>query len=408
MHIKFWGVRGSIPTPEHRNHRYGGNTTCVEVRLANGTRMILDCGSGGRALGKSLQREFGEKTISCFFLMTHFHWDHIQGIPFFAPLYQAGNTFLFLSGRPCKKNDLRELIEGQMGSLHFPVDMSAVASARNFSSINLEEIDIQGARVRTAQLNHPQGSVAYRIDADGGSMVFATDTEPGSPKHDQALRELAHGADILVYDAQYTPDQLEGPRKGWGHGSWLEGVRIARECGVHRLILFHHDPESDDEFVDSLAAHARELFSYVEGAAEGLEIDLPRRDIIHAYEPSIARKERRYPVEFPIRMAWGGDNGSPGQAEGLVLNVSRSAVYLLAPDYVPTDKRLDVEICVPNEITGHGPIVSHLVTQPIRKHSVNRALDGKGPCIGIVARRLDTPAANDNQESLWAAESVDG
>src|SRR5262245_37397417 len=165
MHIKFWGVRGSIPTPEHRNHRYGGNTTCIEVRLDDGTIFILDCGSGARPLGKSLEREFGTRPIQAYFLMTHFHWDHIQGAPFFAPLYHPQNTFIFLSVKP-KRGELRNLIEGQMGSPHFPIDMNALASSRSFGYLDYGQIEIESATIRTAPLNHPQGSIAYRIDAD--------------------------------------------------------------------------------------------------------------------------------------------------------------------------------------------------------------------------------------------------
>lgn len=285
MIIKFWGVRGSIPTPENRNHRYGGNTTCIEVRLDDGTMFILDCGSGARALGKNLVRESGDNPIQAYFLMTHFHWDHIQGVPFFAPLYRARNTFIFLSVKP-KKADLRTLIEGQMGSLHFPVDMSALASSRTFCELKYGEINVESACIRTAPLNHPQGSVAYRIDADGTSVVFATDTEPGSVPHDHALRNLAEGANLLIYDAQYTPEQLYGERQGWGHSCWLEGVRIARECGIQRLMLFHHDPDSDDTFVDGLVERARQIFPNVGGAEEGLEINLSKDAVVHAYQGS--------------------------------------------------------------------------------------------------------------------------
>jgi len=256
MQIRFWGVRGSTPTPEPRNARYGGNTSCLEVRLANGTLIILDCGSGMRGLGKSLQNEFGKKAIQASLFLTHFHWDHIQGIPFFQPLYQRGNQFMFHSVLRTG-SDLKDAIEGQMANPYFPVNMSVMAAQRHFSNLDGTPVSLQGATLRSASLNHPQGCVGYRIDADGGAFVLATDNEPGSPVHDKALRDLARDADVLVYDAQYTPEQLAGEKKGWGHSSWLEGVRIAKECNVKNLILFHHDPDSDDAFVDGLVMSAR-------------------------------------------------------------------------------------------------------------------------------------------------------
>ncbi|MBI4167005.1 MAG: MBL fold metallo-hydrolase [Acidobacteria bacterium] len=404
MRIKFWGVRGSIPTPEHRNHRYGGNTTCVEVRLDDGTIFILDCGSGVRPLGKSLEREFEGKSIQAYVLMSHFHWDHIQGVPFFAPLYRPGNTFLFLSVKR-KKSDLQGLIEGQMGSPHFPVDMGALLSARSFWSLDYGEISVQSATIRTAPLNHPQGCVAFRIDADGASLVFATDTEPGSVAHDHALRNLAEGADLLIYDAQYTPEQLQGERKGWGHSTWLEGVRIARECGIRRLALTHHDPESDDVFVDGLVKQARELMPEIEGASEGLEIDLAQDSVLRAYEANLHRKERRYSAELPIRLTW-GNNGHTGEAEGLLLNVSQSALYFLAPDSIPSDKIMEVTITIPNELTRHGELISRFTALPTRKNWVSRTLAGTGSCVGVLARRIEDseiPQDYENVPSLKTA-----
>ena len=406
MRIKFWGVRGSIPTPENRNHRYGGNTTCVEVRLDNGTLFMLDCGSGLRGLGNSLQREFGKKPIHGFVLMTHFHWDHIQGIPFFQPLYHGGNAFLFVSVKR-KKNEIRAIIEGQMSSPYFPTDMTAVASSASFCDLDFNEIDIQGALIRPAPLNHPQGCVAYRIQADGSSFVFATDTEPGDQVYDRALRDLAQGADVLVYDAQYAPDQLLAEKKGWGHSSWFEGVRIAEECGVRRLILTHHDPDSDDEYVDSLVESARKLFPNVEAAAEGLEIHLPQGEVSHAYESSILRTERRIHVEFPARVLWGRGNGHQGSAEGLVLNVSKSGVYFLVPKDVPVNKTFDLEMAIPSEITGQEPKVAHFRAQPIRTRPVNRALFGNTPCQGVVARRLEDPVQPEDAEPSIPLKTVD-
>ena len=273
MKVRLWGVRGSTPTPEKGNGRYGGNTSCVEVRLDNDTLIILDCGSGLRALGKSILGEFADRAVQAYIFLTHFHWDHIQGIPFFLPLYKKGNTFFFYS--PLRRgSELQQTIEGMMASPYFPVDMSAMGAKRHFFDLGKAPVNINGAVISSAPLNHPQGCVGYRIEADGGVFVLATDTEPGSPFHDRAVRTLAQDADLLLYDSQYTPQQSEGEKKGWGHSSWQEGVRIAQERGVKRLVLFHHDPDSDDAYVDSLVARARKEFPNTTGAAEGLEFQI--------------------------------------------------------------------------------------------------------------------------------------
>ncbi len=290
MQIRFWGVRGSTPTPEPRNARYGGNTCCLEVRLANGARIIFDCGSGLRALGKSLQNEFGTRPIQASLFLTHFHWDHIQGIPFFVPLYHPGNQFKFLSVLRTG-SDLKDAIEGQMANPYFPVNMNVMAAQRQFSSLEETPVSLHGATLRSALLNHPQGCVGYRIEADNGVFVLATDNEPGSPVHDKALRELAEGADVLVYDAQYSPQQLAGDKKGWGHSSWMEGVRIAKECHVKNLVLFHHDPDSDDAQVDQYVAEAQQEFAHTWGANEGMTITLPQGEFSHPMQ--IGGRERR-------------------------------------------------------------------------------------------------------------------
>lgn len=284
MRVRIWGVRGTTPTPGIGTQRYGGNTSCIELRLDNNTLIILDCGSGIRALGKSLSSEFAGRPIRAHIFLTHFHWDHIQGIPYFAPFYKKHNTFFFYS--PLRSGaELRRTIEGMMGKPYYPV---AMAANRHFIQLRKTSLNINGAVIRTARLNHPQGCAGYRIEADGGAFVLATDTEPGSPVHDLAVCKLAQEAEVLLYDSQYTPRQSRGEKKGWGHGSWQEGVRIARQCGVKRLVLFHHDPDSDDACVDSLVARAQKEFPNTMGAAEGLEFNLGSGEV-KQFDPLVAR-----------------------------------------------------------------------------------------------------------------------
>lgn len=401
MKIKFWGVRGSTPTPERRNSRYGGNTPCIEVRLANGTLIVLDCGSGLRGLGKSLLRDFGERPILGYVFLTHFHWDHIQGIPFFLPLYKRGNIFLFHSVLR-KGLELKGAIEGQMVNPYFPVDMSVMGSTRHFYDLDERPVNLQGAVISSAPLNHPQECVGYRVEADGGVFVLATDTEPGSPMHDRSVRELAKGADVLVYDGQYTPEQLQGEKKGWGHSSWLEGIRIARESRVQRLILFHHDPDNDDAFVDGLVEKASQEFPNVSGAAEGLEIDLPKGIITRVNLPTGTdrRREHRYQLELPLRLGWQGHGGETMEAQGVVQDLSKSGIYFIAPGEMRTDQPVDVEMVLPDEITHRGDVAFRYVAQPVRQERINGAADIRTPSLGVAARLVLPEKSSPDEEAL--------
>jgi phosphoribosyl 1,2-cyclic phosphodiesterase len=273
MKIKIWGVRGSTPTPQPENLRYGGNTPCVEIRSAAGKLLIVDCGSGLRMLGKALVKEFGDQPIRAHVLISHYHWDHIQGLPFFAPLYAARNQFHFHCFH-LPQASVEEALQGQMADPYFPVDMSAMLAERSFSEIAEDPFQIDDLLIQARWVNHPQGCLSFRVENHGKAVVYSTDNEPGAAEGDRAIRELARQADALIYDSQYSQSQLEGEKKGWGHSSWEEGVRICQDAGVKELVLFHHDPDSNDQTVDEIQAVARSRFPSSRAAYEGMEIIL--------------------------------------------------------------------------------------------------------------------------------------
>jgi len=275
--LSFWGVRGSTPTVDPATWRYGGNTPCLELIAPDGTQIILDCGTGLRTLGSRWAAPNSGKTLETHILVTHYHWDHIQGIPFFSPLYVENNEFQFYSFRSkfLGRDSLKQVFEAQMAVPYFPVDMSAMSAKRKFKELDGgDSFKIGENKITAHWLNHPQGCLGFRIETPAGIVAYATDNEPGDAKLDESLRKLAAGADILINDAQFTPEQLVTTRKGWGHSSWLEGVKVARHAGTKTLVLFHHDPDSTDRMVDLILRQAREEFDSVFAASEGMVVTL--------------------------------------------------------------------------------------------------------------------------------------
>jgi phosphoribosyl 1,2-cyclic phosphodiesterase len=273
MRIKFWGVRGSTPTPQAENLRYGGNTSCVEVRF--GDRIyIFDCGTGFRILGHQLESEFGKKAFSAHVFVSHFHWDHIQGMPFFRPLYENPDCqFNFHSSS--RTRSLKQVMTDQMTSPYFPVNLSQMKGKRNFYEIESGSVTMeQGVTMQAAWLNHPQGCMGFRLETEGKVFVYATDNEPGNPEFDKAVRKLAEGADVLIYDAQYLPEEYEARRRGWGHSHWREAVSVVMASGAKELVLFHHDPDHSDVVIDKLLKEARNYYPKIRAASEGMEIRL--------------------------------------------------------------------------------------------------------------------------------------
>jgi phosphoribosyl 1,2-cyclic phosphodiesterase len=273
MRVKFWGVRGSTPTPQAENLRYGGNTSCVEVRVEDQI-YIFDCGTGFRMLGREIVNEFGSRPFAAHVFISHFHWDHIQGIPFFRPLYENSQSrFSFHSSG--RTRGIQQVMAEQMASPYFPVDLGMMRAKRDFCNIENGCIDMEdGIRIKTQWLNHPQGCLGFRVETKEGVLVYATDNEPGDAAFDKGVRKLAEGADILIYDAQYLPEEYEARRRGWGHSHWREAVNVVMESGAKELILYHHDPDHTDAVVDKVVADARNYYPKVRAAAEGLEIQI--------------------------------------------------------------------------------------------------------------------------------------
>ncbi len=270
LQLRFWGVRGSIPTPTPEHLAFGGNTACIEIR-AGGQLFVIDGGTGARSLGLCLQNEFASTDLQLTFLLSHFHWDHIQGLPFFAPLYRQGNRVTFCSGRGA--DELQDILEGQMTNPYFPVRFDLLGAARSFVSLPGETPRNSAVNVHPFPLHHPQGATGFRIEVGGKVVTHASDLEHGDAKFDRTLREYAQNADVLIYDAQYTPEEYESKR-GWGHSTWLEATRVARDCKVEQLILFHHDPNHDDNCLRGIQNEARRHFGNTDAAKEGWQICL--------------------------------------------------------------------------------------------------------------------------------------
>lgn len=226
-----------------------------------------------RPFGRNLTSEFGSRPIKAHIFLTHYHWDHIQGIPFFVPLYNPRNSFEFYGYR-LPHASLRRAIEGQMAQPYFPVDMSVMRATRHFHEISEVSMTCRDLRLRTRWLNHPQGCLGFRLESHGKVIVYATDNESGDPRGDANVRALADGADLFIYDSQFTPEEYRTMYVGWGHSTWEEGIKIARETGVKRLVLFHHDPNHNDRFVDGILREAQHHMKKVVAAREGMAIRL--------------------------------------------------------------------------------------------------------------------------------------
>jgi phosphoribosyl 1,2-cyclic phosphodiesterase len=267
--VRCWGTRGSIPTPGPTTVRYGGNTTCVEVVHA-GSRLIFDAGSGIRPLGMEVL-EKGPNTIHIF--LTHFHWDHIQGFPFFPPLYDPEDQIKVV-GPKQKDIDVQNLFAGQMGPIYFPVPFNVVAATMDFQHLNDGSYEIGDTVLEVIRVKHPSFVLGYRIRIGGQTICFVPDNEiegdiyPVPADWDRRFRDFVQGADLLIHDSMYTEEEYSG-RSGWGHSTFDQALRLAEDTGVKRLLFFHHDPTRSDGELDTIVSRLRD------GAlARGSELDV--------------------------------------------------------------------------------------------------------------------------------------
>jgi phosphoribosyl 1,2-cyclic phosphodiesterase len=306
MKVRFWGVRGSIPTPGRHTNRYGGNTSCVEVAPRTGDSIVVDAGTGLRLLGKNLmQSAHGEGKGNIHLLISHTHWDHIQGLPYFSPLYREGNK-LFIYGRRRDDTHLKAVLSRQNEGPYFPVPMASMKAEVDFREvIEGETFQIGSAKISCTKLNHPWIAIAYRIDCDGASVVYCSDTAPFTdilleqefvrtpPQHGStlsprdaeklllmrtALVELCRDVDLLIYDTQFTPEEY-ATRPHWGHSTPDDAIQMARDCGAKCVALFHHAPLRTDDEQDAIVEMYRAKIRddeniHLIAAYEGLEVEL--------------------------------------------------------------------------------------------------------------------------------------
>lgn len=269
--VKFWGVRGSIATPSPRHIGFGGNTSCVELKIGNRV-VILDAGTGIRNLGHWLLRR---NAMRGDLFLSHTHWDHINGFPFFSPAFKKDRHFTIHAGHLADKGGIAKVLASQMAQPFFPVPLEKMGAQMDAVDFHAGDSFSLGdkIRVRTAPLNHPDGATGYRFEYAGKALCYVTDTEHTPGKPDQNILGLIEGADLVIYDSTYTDKEFES-HIGWGHSTWQEGVRLCQAAGAKALAIFHHDPDHEDQFMEELEAEARRLWSGAMVARENMRVNL--------------------------------------------------------------------------------------------------------------------------------------
>ena len=320
LRVQFWGTRGSLAKPGPATVRYGGNTSCVQVTSAAGTLVVLDCGTGLHDLGRALMAS-GRKPLRGHILISHTHWDHIQGLPFFAPLFVAGNEWDIYAPRGLGQS-LRETLAGQMEYTYFPVALEQMGATIRYHELVEGEFNLEELKVTTHYLNHPALTLGYRIEAGGAAVVYACDHEPFSKpaevasreynSRDQGHIEFLVGADLVIHDAQYTA--AEYPQKlGWGHSTMDYAVDVCRAAGAKRLAFTHHDPLRDDDAIDQLVTAVRaakadassplEVFAAADGLVVEIAANTAKQNEVSSAAPSAVASDLGGLVEHSVLLA---------------------------------------------------------------------------------------------------------
>ena len=272
IYVKFWGVRGSIACSGPETARYGGNTPCIEIKCG-GHHIILDGGTGLRPLGNQLIA--ANAILDADLFLTHCHLDHVAGLPFFSPLFAPQHKLRIWAGNLIPKFNLEQTLRTMMSPPLFPIEVESFKAAivyHDFAPGALHK-PRNGLVIHTAALNHPGGAIGYRIEYGGKSLAYLTDTELLPGQIDHAHLSLARGVDLLIFDSTYTEAEIAA-RRGWGHSTWNDGIRLANEAGARTLCLFHHDPSHDDAFMDNLLAKAELARPGTIAARDGLTMEL--------------------------------------------------------------------------------------------------------------------------------------
>lgn len=266
--VRFWGVRGSISISDANSVRYGGNTSCLEIRCGE-QLLIFDTGSGFRYLGNELLKSGG--TIDADIFLSHTHYDHVCGIPFFKPFFNPENNFRLSAGHLLPETNIRDVLCDLMKTPLFPVSLDIFQSKIEFHDFAIGDALTVGTDVviRTAPLNHPNGATGYRVEFEGKSICYLTDTEHVPGELDQNILRLIHGADLVIYDSMFTEDEYKNCA-GWGHSTWQAGADLCDAAGVSQFVIFHHDPDHDDNFMDQIAVAARKRRPGTIVAQEGM------------------------------------------------------------------------------------------------------------------------------------------